>query len=117
MSHELTTDSGLQSLLGRISDVYTTGQVRAHQAVNAQITETYWQIGHDIVEFKQGGKFRAECDTALLNWHDHPISTDLLECLNNKIGALQRRAYGDRNDEHLKERLLTLHHTKYTRKG
>ena len=53
----------------------------------------------------------------LLNWYDHPISTGPLEGINNKIGALQRRAYGYRNYEHIKERLLTPHHTKYTRQG
>jgi predicted nuclease of restriction endonuclease-like (RecB) superfamily len=64
---ELTTDAEYQNLLGRISQVYTAGQVRAHQAVNAHITETYWQIGHDIVEFEQGGKARADYGTALLD--------------------------------------------------
>jgi len=63
---ELTTDSEYHRLLGRISEVYTTGQVRAYQAVNAHITETYWQIGHDIVEFEQRGKVRADYGTALL---------------------------------------------------
>ena len=53
----------------------------------------------------------------LLNWYDHPISTGPLEGINNKIGAMQRRAYGYRNYEHIKERLLTLHHTKYTLQG
>jgi predicted nuclease of restriction endonuclease-like (RecB) superfamily len=66
MSTELTADSEYQRLLGRISEVYTTGQIRAHQAVNVHITETYWQIGHDIVEFEQGGKARADYGTALL---------------------------------------------------
>jgi predicted nuclease of restriction endonuclease-like (RecB) superfamily len=31
------------------------------------MTETYWQIGHDIVEFEQGGKIRADYGKALLN--------------------------------------------------
>ena len=53
----------------------------------------------------------------LLNWYDDPISTGPLEGINNKIGALQRRAYGYRNYEHLKEKLLTLHHTKFTLQG
>ena len=53
----------------------------------------------------------------LLNWYHEPISTGPLEGINNKIGALQRRAYGYRNYEHLKLRLLTLHHTKYTLVG
>ena len=53
----------------------------------------------------------------LLNWYDERISTGPLEGINNKIGALQRRAYGYRNFEHLKLRLLTLPHTKFTLKG
>ena len=53
----------------------------------------------------------------LLNWYDHPLSTAPLEGIYNKIGALQRRAYGYRNYEHLKKRLLTLHHTKYSLQG
>ena len=32
--------------------------------------------------------------TGLLNWYDHPLSTGPLEGINNKIEALQRRAYG-----------------------
>lgn len=62
----LSTDTDYQRLLTRISEVYTTGQLRAHQAVNAHLTQTYWQIGHDIVEFEQGGQTRAEYGKALL---------------------------------------------------
>ena len=53
----------------------------------------------------------------LLNWYIDPISTGPLEGINNKIGALQRRAYGYRNYEHFKQRLLTLHHTKFVLNG
>ena len=66
MSTELTTAPDYQRLLGRISKVFTEGRVRAHQAINAHITETYWQIGRDIVEFEQGGQVRAEYGKALL---------------------------------------------------
>ena len=55
--------------------------------------------------------------TGLLNWYDHPISTGPVEGTNNKIGALQRRAYGYRSYDHLKERILTIHHTKFTLVG
>ncbi len=34
--------------------------------MNTHITETYWQIGRDIVEFEQEGKVRAEYGKALL---------------------------------------------------
>ena len=33
----MTADSEYERLLGRISDIYTTGRVRAHQAVNAHV--------------------------------------------------------------------------------
>lgn len=66
MSTELSRDPDYERLLHRISEVYTTGRVRATEAVNAQITETYWQIGHDIVEFEQGGNARAEYGKGLL---------------------------------------------------
>ena len=43
-----------QHLIIKISDTYVSGQVRATQAVNIQLLETYWQIGQHIVEFEQG---------------------------------------------------------------
>lgn len=60
-------DSDYQSLLGRISEAYVTGQLRALQAVNTHITETYWQLGRHIVEFEQAGNLRAEYGKALIN--------------------------------------------------
>lgn len=57
---ELSVDPIYQNLLGRISEVYTVGRSRAHQAVNEVLVETYWQIGRHIVEFEQEGKVRAE---------------------------------------------------------
>lgn len=53
----------------------------------------------------------------LLNWYDEQISTGPLEGINNKIESLKRRAYGYRNYPHLQERLLTLHHTKFSLRG
>ena len=73
MSTELTHDDGYQKLVTRISDVYTTGRVRAEQSVNFHMTETYWQIGHDIVEYEQAGQRRAEYGKALLEY----LSIDL----------------------------------------
>ena len=64
---DLTTDSDYQHLLGRISTTYTTGQAQAVKAVNNLITETYWQIGCDIVEFEQDGKARATYGKGLLD--------------------------------------------------
>lgn len=64
---DLTADSDYQHLLGRISDAYASGQVQAVKAVNSVITETYWQIGRDIVEFEQEGKARAAYGKGLLD--------------------------------------------------
>ena len=60
-------DSGYQSLLGRMSEAYTAGRMRALQAINTHITETYWQVGRHLVEFEQAGDLRAEYGKALIN--------------------------------------------------
>jgi predicted nuclease of restriction endonuclease-like (RecB) superfamily len=56
-----------QNLLSKISDVYVEGQVRAVQAVNVHLLETYWHIGQYIVEFEQGGAVRSEYGKGLLD--------------------------------------------------
>lgn len=48
----------------------------------------------------------------LLAWHSHPISTGPLEGTNNKIKLMQRRAYGYRDLELFKLRILSLHITR-----
>ena len=52
---ELTTTDGYRQLLEQISDTYRQGQIRAVQAVNAQLIESYSRVGQHIVEFEQGG--------------------------------------------------------------
>jgi predicted nuclease of restriction endonuclease-like (RecB) superfamily len=64
---ELSSQDGYRELLEQISQTYTQGRVRAVQAVNAHITETYWQVGRHIVEFEQGGKTRADYGKALIS--------------------------------------------------
>ena len=56
-------------------------------------------------------------EAGLLAWYDHPISTGPLEGTNNKIKLLQHRAYGYRNREHFRLRILTLHHTRHRLTG
>ena len=63
---DILQNSEYQNLLGKISDTYSQGQFRAHQAVNTHLIETYWQIGQYIVEFEQGGNVKAEYGKALL---------------------------------------------------
>jgi len=49
--------------------------------------------------------------THLLAWYDDPISTGPLEGVNNKLKLLQRQAFGYRDLELLKLRILSLHTT------
>ena len=51
--------------------------------------------------------------SGLLAWYSHPISTGPLEGTNNKIKLLQRRAYGYRDLELFKLRILSLHTTRF----
>lgn len=64
---DLTHSDGYRHLLEQISDTYTQGRVRAVQAVNAQLIETYWQVGRHIVEFEQAGRERAQYGKALID--------------------------------------------------
>lgn len=51
--------------------------------------------------------------SGLLAWYTHPISTGPLEGVNNKIKLLQRRAYGYRDLDLFKLRILSLHTTRF----
>ena len=51
--------------------------------------------------------------TGILNWYDFQISTGPLEGINNKIGALQRMAYGYRDPEYFTLKLYALHLAKF----
>jgi transposase len=53
----------------------------------------------------------------LLNWYDHQISTGPLEATNNKIGTLQRRAYGYRDREYFILQIYSAHEKKYALVG
>ena len=49
-----------------ISKTYDRGRIRATQAVNIQLIETYWEIGRYIVEFEQGGEVKAAYGRGLI---------------------------------------------------
>jgi len=53
----------------------------------------------------------------ILAWYDYPISTGPLEGTNNKIKTMQRQAYGFRDPEFLKLKILGIHQTKYALVG
>ena len=55
--------------------------------------------------------------SGILNWYDHPISTGPLEGTNNKIKTLKRRAYGYRNQDYFKLKILAIHRSQYALVG
>ena len=53
----------------------------------------------------------------LLAYYDYPISTGPLEGTNNKIKTMQRQAYGYRDQEFFKLKILAAHEAKYALVG
>jgi len=53
----------------------------------------------------------------ILAFYDYPISTGILEGTNNKIKTLTKQAYGFRDKEYFKLKLLGLHRSKYQLTG
>ena len=53
----------------------------------------------------------------ILAWYDYPISTGPLEGTNNKIKTMKRQAYGFRDLEFLKLKILSIHETTYALVG
>jgi transposase len=53
----------------------------------------------------------------ILAYYEYPISTGPLEGANNKIKTMKRQAYGFRDQEFLKLKILGIHETKYALVG
>jgi transposase len=53
----------------------------------------------------------------ILAWYDYPISTGPLEGTNNKIKTMKRQAYGFRDPEFFKLKILGIHETRYALVG
>lgn len=53
----------------------------------------------------------------ILAYYDYPISTGPLEGTNNKIKTMKRQAYGFRDKEFLKLKIMAIHLTKYALVG
>jgi transposase len=55
--------------------------------------------------------------TGILNYYDYPISTGPLEGTNNKIKTLHKQAYGFRDMEFFKLKIMAIHEAKYALVG
>ncbi len=58
-----------------------------------------------------------EHQEGVLAYYDYPISTGPLEGINNKIQTMKRQAYGFRDLEFFKLKILAIHQTKYALVG
>lgn len=74
-----------------------------------------WASGiHLLIKF---AKTLATYRRGILAYYDYPISTGPLEGTNNKIKTMKRQAYGFRDLEFFKLKILALHETKYALVG
>ena len=67
-----------------------------------------------LQQFAKTLRFHAQ---GILAWYDYAISTGPLEGTNNKIKTMKRQAYGFRDLEFLKLKILGIHKTKYALVG
>jgi predicted nuclease of restriction endonuclease-like (RecB) superfamily len=56
-----------QSLVNTIAQTFEQGRQLAARAVNTNLLQTYWQIGHYIVEYEQKGNDRATYGKSLID--------------------------------------------------
>lgn len=66
-----------------------------------------------IKTLQQMAKTLALCRGGLLSYYDAMITSGPLEGTNNKIKTLKRSAYGFRDHEYFKLKILSLHETRY----
>jgi transposase len=67
-----------------------------------------------LIDFAKTLRFHA---SGILAWYQHPISTGPLEGTNNKIKTMKRQAYGFRDHEFFKLKILGIHQMKYALVG
>ena len=86
----------------------------------AEVTLSAWisrALTSGIRPLMRVGKTLAAYKFGVLNWYDHPISSGPMEGTNNKIKVMKRMAYGYRDMEFFKLRILAIHEAKYALTG
>ena len=91
-----------------------TTKVEAEAALNIWITRA---LASGIGPLMRVGKTLAMYKFGILNWYDHPISSGPMEGTNNKIKVMKRMAYGYRDMEFFKLKILAIHEAKYALTG
>jgi transposase len=85
----------------------------------AKVLDIWIETGRisDVDILKKMAASLSQHREGVLNWYDHHISSGPMEGLNNKIKALVRQAYGYRNMEFFKLRILAIHESKSIETG
>ncbi len=83
----------------------------ASQAIEGWIKRAH---ASEIKPLKTMAKTLTTYKNAILAYYDYSISSGPLEGLNNKIKTLKRQAYGYRDAEFFKLKILAIHQTKFT---
>ena len=82
------------------------------------LTDWVWRAGTSgISMLKKMAKTIAFHKFGILAYYDYPISTGPLEGTNNKIKTMKRQAYGFRDKEFLKLKIMACHEAKYALVG
>ena len=82
------------------------------------IIDWIYRAGTSKIEMlKRFARTLATHMTGILAYYDYPISTGPLEGTNNKIKTMQRQAYGFRDKEFFKLKIMALHQTRYALVG
>jgi transposase len=88
-------------------------QENKKEARNLLFNWIYYAEDTGIRMLKEMAKTLAAYSEEILNYYDYPISTGPLEGTNTKIRVLQRQAYGFRDTEFFKLKILALHEAKF----
>jgi hypothetical protein len=88
---DIILSNNYNKLVSQISETYVEGKQKAVIAVNRQITETYWRVGEQIVEFEQDGKQRAE------------YGTNLMENLSKDLSLLHGKGFSLSNVKRMRQ--------------
>ena len=84
----------------QVAGQFLDGWIARAQASGIRVLQTFAKT---LATYRRG----------ILAWFRHPISTGPLEGLNNKIKTLKRQAYGFRDQQYFKLKILAIHTAKF----
>jgi transposase len=88
------------------------------ETAKQHLIDWVWRAGRSGISMLQKmAKTIAVHSFGILNYYDYPISTGPLEGTNNKIKTMKRQAYGFRDKDFFKLKIMAIHEAKYALVG